>query len=312
MKRITVSPFALPLAFILIVSGCSTTGNLPPLKIVKPALVLVGEELVPNSLTEIPVAVGANRVHEFAHCAQLAPVPRKVEKVLGTCSELFRHGSGSDGMIELELALEEGIHHPLVHFTLGQLYLLAGQGDPDLLPVEGPAADVGNWERNKKRLLGRSHKLLVEAGKGFAEDGAVDFLLADVARAKGDFDGADERAFNAAGKCLGGRTFQIMRMYQKLTVKPAELLGGDGPTYPEGSLIKGISGPVTLDLLISPMGELRQAVVVDSPARDLSLAAAAGLFRSYFQPGKIGKYPVWSWLRVTTNFNIAGESPTDG
>jgi len=100
-------------------------------------------------------------------------------------------------------------------------------------------------------------------------------------------------------------------LYQQLTVKPAELIGGDGPIYPEQALNKGISGPVELDLLISPQGEVRQAVVVKSPARDLSLAAAASLYRSYFQPGKIGKYPVWSWLRVTTNFNITGETPTD-
>ncbi len=121
---------------------------------------------------------------------------------------------------------------------------------------------------------------------------------------------ADELAFKAAGKCLGGRTFGTIQLYQQLTVKPAEFLAGDGPIYPEHSLMNGISGPVLLDLLISPYGEVRQAVVVDSPAEDLSLAAAAGLFRSFFQPGKIGKYPVWSWLRVTTNFTISTETPT--
>jgi hypothetical protein len=294
------------LAGVVFCSGCAHTDPpQAPVRALKP-LALEGDELVPDSLHETPVGPGLNRVHEFDNCALGIAVPQKVEKVLGICSELYRHGSGSDGIIELEMALEEGNNHPLIYFTLGQLYLMAGQGNPDLMPGEGPAADVGNWDRNKKRLLGRSRELLAKAGQHLTTDGSVEFLLADVARASGDYNRADELAFTAAGMCLGGRTIQIMRMYQQLTVKPAELLAGDGPIYPEGSLNKGISGPVTLDLLINPQGQVRQAVVVDSPAEDLSLAAAAGLFRSYFQPGKIGKYPVWSWLRVTTNFNIEG------
>lgn len=311
MKNLMVGASAILLGLALATSGCAPTGESSQPKSTPKPLNLVGDELVPNSLQEKPAAKGLNRVHEFAHCDRGEAVPEKVEKVLGICSELFRHGSGSDGMIELEMALDEGLRHPLILFTLGQLYLLGGQGDPDLRPVEGPAADVGNWEQNKKRLLGRSQKLLAEAGKQFAEDGAVDFIMADVARARGDFDLADELVFVGADKCLGGRTFQTMRLYQKLTVKAPELLGGDGPIYPQVSLNKQISGPVELDLLISPRGVVRQAVVINSPAADLSLAAAAGLYQSYFQPGKIGKYPVWSWLRVTTNFNITGESPTD-
>ncbi len=298
------------LLLVVTVSGCATKGSLEPAHYAPKPLLLEGNELVPNSLSEVPVAQGLDRVHCFAHCRNGETVPQKVEKVLGICSELFRHGSGSDGMIELEMALDEGNRHPLILITLGQLYLMGGQGDPDLRPVEGPAADVGNWERNKKRLLGRSRKLLSEAGQHLPADGAIDFLLADVARAEGDFYHADELVFSATGKCLQGRSLQIMRMYQQLSVKPPEMIRGDGPIYPEGSLIKGISGPVELDLLISPQGEIRQAVVVSSPAEDLSLAAAAGLFRSYFQPGKIGKYPVWSWLRVTTKFNITSETTT--
>ena len=38
-------------------------------------------------------------------------------------------------MIEMEMGLEAGYRHPLMLLTLGQLYLMAGQGDPDLLPV---------------------------------------------------------------------------------------------------------------------------------------------------------------------------------
>jgi len=299
------------LALLGQLTGCATVDPSPGAGLSQNDFSMSDGGLVPDSLHETPVATGAGRIHEFDHCRQDYSTSTKIEKILGICSELFRHGSGSDGIIELEMALDDGIDHPLILFTLGQLYLMAGQGDPDLMPGEGPAADVGNWDRNKKRLLERSEKLLLEVGRYFPADGTVDFLLADVARASGDFYRADELAFRAAGKCLGGRTFQIMRLYQKLTVKPAEMLGGDGPIYPEDSLTKGISGPVTVDLLISPQGAVRQAVVVESPAEDLSMAAATGLFNSYFQPGKIGKYPVWAWLRVTTNFNIAGESPTD-
>ena len=261
---------------------------------------------VNGSLDETPPPDGPWRPQTVSWCQPEPQVPARVEKLLGLCSTYFREGSGTDGMLELELALEAGQRHPLLLMTLGQLYLIAGQGDPDLLPPEGPAADVGDWPRNRKRLLGRAEKLLTEAGQKRPWDAAVDYLLADVWRAREDFRRADEFVFQGAAKCTSGRGFALLVLYQQLNRYPGEYRGGPGPAYPEDALRRGVSGDVVLDLLISPLGEVRQAVVVSSPAEDLARAAAASLVEGQWDPATIGKYPIWSWLRVNTSFKLEG------
>ena len=259
-----------------------------------------------DSLSEKPGPDGPWRPHRLAHCAEDVDVPPTVERYLGTCSEYFRHGSGSDGMIELEIALEEGIRHPLLLLTLGQLYLLAGQGDPALLPAEGPAADVGDWPRNKRRLLSRARKLLLECAEGRPDDAAVDFLLADVARAGEQFSEAAELVLRGEAKCTGGRSFRVMKLYQELNDYPPSYLSSPPPEYPEQALWDGVTGEVVLDLLLNPTGQVRQAVEVSSPSPDLTRAAEASLCRGIFESARIGKYPLWSWLRVKTAFNLEG------
>jgi TonB-like protein len=206
----------------------------------------------------------------------------------------------------LELGLEAGIRHPLLLLTLGQLYLLAGQGDPALLPVEGPAADVGNWSRNRQRLLGRARDLLRECGEARPDDAAIDYLLADVARAGERFEEAIELARTGETKCTGGRSFRVMKQYQLLNDYPTKYLGGPPPEYPQRALSAGLTGDVILDLLVSPRAEVMQVVVVESPSEDLTRAAEASLFRGTFEAARIGKYPIWSWLRVKTAFNLEG------
>jgi len=49
---------------------------------------------------------------------------------------------------------------------------------------------------------------------------------------------------------------------------------------------------------------VRQVVVVSSPGRALSEAAEKSLKSGDFEVARLGKYPVWSWLRVTTSFNL--------
>ncbi len=259
----------------------------------------------PVMLHEVPVPPGKWREHRLARCRPDTAVPYRVEKYLGTCSELFRDRSGSDGMIELEMALEAGVRHPLILLTLGQLYLMAGQGEPGLMPNEGPAADVGDWPRNQQRLLGRARLLLQEAGRGRPDDAAVDYLLADVTRAGGDFEGAAELVARGMTKCTGGRSFRIMQQYQDLRHYPAKYLGGVQPEFPREALAEGLSGDVVLDLLLDPAADIRQTVVVSSPGASLTRAAEAALKEGDFTPSKVGKYPVWSWLRVTISFNLA-------
>ncbi len=260
------------------------------------------QEFVP--LHEIPAPEGPWREHRLARCKPYAAVPNRVERYLGTCSELFRDGSGSDGMIELEMALDAGVRHPLVLLTLGQLYLMAGQGEPGLMPNEGPAADVGDWPRNQRRLLGRAHRLLQEAAQGRPDDAAVDYLLADVARAQGDFEKAGELVSRGMDKCTGGRSFRILEQYQQLHHYPAKYLGGAAPVYPPAALESRLSGDVVLDVLLDPAGRFRQAVTVSSPGPALTAAALTALHGGNFTASRVGKYPVWSWLRVTITFNL--------
>ena len=286
---------SLLLAALLGLVGCASSPAPTPVKKAPAAT---------GMMQETPVPDGTFREHRLARCNDDVNVPRTVERYLGTCSEFFRDGSGSDGMIEMEMGLNQGHRHSLMLLTLGQMYLLAGQGNPDLLPVEGPVADLGSYKLNKPRLLGRARELLTEALGKRPEDAAVDYLLADVARTSGDMEEAERLTASGQKKCTGGRSFGTLLMYQELYEHPPRYLGGPGPVFPQTAVNKGIGGDVVLDLLLSPAGEVRQYVVVQSPADSLTKAAWQSLRQGRFEAASIGKYGVWSWLRVTTAFNL--------
>lgn len=291
--------FSMCLAVVFCLGSCAPSQ--PP----------VQDELPPVSgnqtddLQESPVPDGDWRPHRLSYCTEDVDVPTVVERYLGICSEYYRDGSGSDGMIEMEMGLADGHRHSLMLITLAQLYLMAGQGDPDLLPVEGPAGDVGDWDQNRIRLLRRAEDLLQEAAETRTDDAAVDYLLADVARARGDLSLAAERVAAGMSQCTGGRSFGTLWQYQQLNNYPPRYLGGPSPIYPQIAVEKGVTGDVVIDVLLSPAGEVRQLVVVESPAENLSQAAAASLRKGGFEGARVGKYPIWSWLRVTTAFNLA-------
>ncbi len=285
---------------LLAAAACAPVPQPRPAPPVAPPAVSIGD------LAEIPEPDGPWREHRLARCPADVVAPPAVETELGLCSELFRSNSGSDGMIELELTMVETARHPWVLLTLGQLYLMAGQGVPELLPSEGPAAETGDWPRDQVRLLGRARALLEEAGRSLPDEAAVDYLLADVARAGGDLEGAAELVARGLDKCTGGRAFRIMQMYQDLNLYPAELLATPPPAYPQEAIAAGISGKVRLDLLLDPAGQVRQVVVVATPAPELAAAAAEAFRASSFAPARVGKYPVWAWLQVATNFRLSG------
>jgi TonB family protein len=259
-----------------------------------------------SDLKEMPAPVGTWREHRLARCRDDLEIPAGVEKLLSLVSELHRERSGRDGMVEMELAYARGERHPLVLAALGQFYLLAGQGEPSLLPREGPARDVGSWERNRPRLLGRARMLLEEAGRVWSDDAGIDYLLADVARAGGDTITAAARAAAAADKCTGGRTFGLMQFYQQLNRYPARHEGGPAPVYPAAARRDREQGEVVVDLLLDPLATVRQTHVVAAPSPALAEAAAACLRGGRFAPARVGKYAVWSWLRVTVAFRLEG------
>lgn len=292
------------LALLVWLAGCAAAPD-------HPATHGSGPDAVPRwEFDETAPPDGDFRFHRLARCPEDGAVPGRVERYLGIASEFYRDGSGSDGMIELELGLADGLRHPLMLLTLGQLYLMAGQGDPALLPVEGPAADVGDWPRNRRRLLGRARDLLLECQESRPDDAAVDYLLADVARAAGRFDEAAELVWAGEQKCTGGRSFRILQGYQQLGNYAPKYLGGPAPDYPAAALAAGIVGDVVLDLLLDPRGNVRQAVVVASPDPALTRAAENSLAAGAFEAARIGKYAVWSWLRVRTAFQLEGDPAT--
>lgn len=255
---------------------------------------------------EVPEPESGWRGHVLSRCLPESAVPTEVERLLGLCSNYFREGSGSDGMIELELALERGQRHPLLLVALGQLYVMAGQGVPALLPNEGPAADTGNWESNRRRLLERARSLLTEAGRSRPDDAAVDYLLADAARAAGRYAEADSLAARGRTRCTGGRGFALMQLYQQLNRHPARLTACGSPEYPSSALARRVTGIVTLDLLLDPDGRPRQAVTVASPDPALTAAAEEVFREAVYEAARLGKYPVWAWLRVSTTFRLTG------
>lgn len=260
----------------------------------------------PADLAEVPAPEGAWREHRLARCTADIDIPAGVEKLLALSSEMYRERAGSDGIVELELALSGGQRHPLLLVTLGQLYLLAGQGELSLQPREGPARDVGSWARNQPRLLGRARQLFEESAAAWPDDAGIDYLLADVARAAGDTLQAAALAAGAVDKCTGGRSFRVMQFYQQLNRYPARHEGGPSPQYPAGARERREQGEVVVDLLLDPAAAVRQVHVVKSPSADLSDAAGACLRNGQFKPARIGKYPVWSWLRVTVAFRLKG------
>jgi len=195
---------------------------------------------------------------------------------------------------------------PLVLLTLGQLYVMAGQGVPELVPGEGPAADTGDWERNRKRFLARARTVLESVGELRPDDSAVDYLIADALRAGGDLAGAETRVAGGMEKCTIPASMDILARYQELLRTPAAQIDGPAPDYPAELADRGIAGDVVQDLLVAPDGTVAQVETIRQPDRRLARSAARAHSQARFSPARVGKYPVWSWARVTTRFG-AGE-----
>lgn len=254
---------------------------------------------------EAPGPDSAWRPHLLSRCRGDDQAPPAVETSLALSYELFRNQSGSDAIMELELCLRRYPRDGLLLLTLGQLYLMAGQGEPWLLPREGPAADVGSWQRNRERLLARAQQLLTDALTVRTDDGAPYFLLADAHRAAGDSVSAEQALAQGLDKCSRQRSLEIMRRHQKLGAHPVRLLHNEPPEYPADLVSAGVEGEVVLDLLVSPAGSVVQVVPLSSPEPRLTAAASAALRRAVFQPARQGKYPIWAWIRIPTFFSLA-------
>ncbi len=74
--------------------------------------------------------------------------------------------------------------------------------------------------------------------------------------------------------------------------------------YPPGAKVRGVSGVVTMDLLIDNDGKVRQALLVDGPDYELSAAAVAAATGFRFKPAYIQDKPVAVKIRYAYRFVI--------
>jgi len=256
----------------------------------------------PMERREVPPPDSSWRPYVLLKCAGLEERrrSRSEDRALATAWDLFDAGEGADAIAELELHLEE---HPrpggLVLLTLAQLYVMAGQGEPDLVPREGPAADTGDWKRNKSRFLARAETLINRCRTLRPDDAVVDYLLGDCLRARGDFEKADDAVAAARSGCSFTASFDLLRRYQGLGRISPEQATPASPKWPAG-VTKG--GEVELDLLIAPDGRIHQIDVVKRPGRLLGEAAAEAYRDVRFKPARVGKYEIWAWQRTSVLF----------
>jgi TonB family protein len=251
---------------------------------------------------EVPPPDGDWRPHRLARC-QVHPAPRgPAVEVMARAQDLFDHGAGGDAVSVLERGLVEVGSQPWLLLFLAQIYLLAGQGEPHCLPLTGPAAPTGDWTADRLRLLDRADILLVRLQELWRDDAAVVFLRADVARSRDDHATAADLDHQGRRLCTHMETFDLLRELRGLTFRPAKVLAPIAPAYPEAAARRRIQGEVVFDVLIDPLGRVRDAVQVGRADRDLAQAAREALGDGGFQAGQVGYYPVWSWLRIPIQF----------
>ncbi len=264
-------------------------------------LVLVAATAVPAR--EVPPPDGEWRPLRLARCARDGGVDDAVVASLALAGRLFEQGSGGDAVAELESCLREHAEAPDVMLTLGQLYLLAALGSGAVVPREGPAARTGDRVRDQAAWLGRSATLLTAAGDLRPDDGVVDYLLAEVARARGDLETAMATELRGMRKCSWEESLEVVRRYQRARTYPAQLTSPIQPAYPDQARQKKRQGRVQLDLLINPEGRVVQVEIVEGDTL-LAAAAAAAAPDAGYQAARVGLYPVWAWLRVSVDFRM--------
>ncbi len=289
------------LGLVAILAGCATS---PPSSPVGDA---VGD--APERFIESPVPDGPWRPHVLLRCAGPEDsLPRRAATALRESNELFGFGEGGDAIVALELYLQGGGRREgMLLLTLAQLYVLAGQGAPDLVPFEGPAADTGDWPENRRRFLARAEALLDEARVLRADDAVVEYLWADACRARGDTASARTHHDAALTLCTLPSSFAVLDLHQHLGRHAAVFLDGPAPEYPDEAARRGVQGVVVQDLLVTPGGRVAQVVGVAVPNGALGRAAAAAHGRARYRPARIGKYPIWSWVRVESSFNLTAD-----
>ncbi len=260
-----------------------------------------------TELAEDPAPLGGIRLIRLARCAEESPLQPDVKASLASAASLVRGGNGADGITELELCVADHPEAGSALLMLAQCYLAAAWGRPDLAPREGTLAASGDRDRDLARWVDRAFTLLEAAEGQRPDDAVVDYLRAEVWRLRHDDDAAATSEYLGMRKCSYIRSLEMVKRLQRLQSYPAAVVGELKPHYPEAAAARGITGTVTLDLLVDPEGRVEQVVTVSGPPL-LAGAVEAAARDAGYQAGRVGAYPVWCWLRVSVGF---GHASTD-
>jgi len=79
------------------------------------------------------------------------------------------------------------------------------------------------------------------------------------------------------------------------------------PVYPERMRQVGISGEVTVDFIVDPNGNVRNATAIHSSQREFEASACAAVSKWTFRPGKKGGRPVFVHMQVPIVFTLNQE-----
>jgi protein TonB len=79
------------------------------------------------------------------------------------------------------------------------------------------------------------------------------------------------------------------------------------PVYPESMRQSGITGDATVDFIVDPNGNVRNAKAVHSSRREFEEAACAAVSRWTFRPGKKGGRTVFVHMQVPIVFTLNDE-----
>lgn len=257
-----------------------------------------------RAASEVAPPDGQWRPHRLARCQEHRPATGSARELLAEASDLFTHRNGGDAAVVLELALREVGGQPWLLLLLAQIYVLAAEGQTHCLPLAGPAAATGDPDQDRDRLLDRADLLLGRLREIWPDDGLIDFLGADVARARGDQEAAAELDHRGRQKCTHVESLDLLRALRDLEIQPPRVLAAITPVYPEAAIRRHVQGEVLVDLLIDPRGRIADLAAVGRADPDLARAAREALREAGYQAGRVGPYPVWSWLRVPVRFRL--------
>jgi len=117
--------------------------------------------------------------------------------------------------------------------------------------------------------------------------------------------GADIADASASG-LVSDRNLKDMVMTEDAVDVPPRPVMRTSPDYPPRARVKGVTGRVTLGLLIGPNGQVMKVRVLDATPPGVFDQAALDAVRNWrFEPARYRAQAVKVWARQTVHFNLS-------